>query len=60
MYFIRKKKDSHRDLAFTVNIEGRGMRIKKNKALSARDLNKPKNNIAVAYIPSGKEEKDSV
>ena len=31
MYFMRKKRDLHRDLAFTVNIRGRGVEVKKIK-----------------------------
>ena len=31
MYFMRKKRDLHRNLAFTVNIGGQGVEIKKIK-----------------------------
>ena len=37
-----------------------GNKGKKDEALSTRDLNKPKNNIAATYIPSSEEKRDSI
>ena len=37
-----------------------GVKDKKDKALSTKDLNKSKNNVAVTYIPSGKKGGNSV
>ena len=37
-----------------------GGKGKKDKALSARDLNKPKNNVVAAYISDSKEGGDSI
>ena len=60
MHFIRKKRNLYRDLASTINIKDRGVKIKKNKALSARNLSKLKNNIIVVCVSSGREGKNSV
>ena len=60
MYFTRKKRDSHKDLAFIVNIGGQGVKIKKYKALSAKDLNKSKNNKAVVCVPGSGEGKNNI
>ena len=60
MHFIRKKRDPYRDLIFIINIGGRGIKIKKNKALSARGLNKPRNNKTAVYVPGGGEGGDNI
>ena len=40
MYFIRRKRDPQKNLIFTVNIKGAEVEVKKNKALSARHINR--------------------
>ena len=60
MHFIRKKRDLYKDLIFIVNIEGRRVKIKKNKALSTRGLNKPKNNVAAVCVPGSGEGRDNI
>ena len=55
MYFIRRKRDSNKNLIFIVNIKGLRIKVKKVKIKNIRDINIPKDNIKETYISNKKE-----
>ena len=60
MHFMRRKRDPCKNLIFIVNIGGAEVKVKKDKALSARYINRSKNNIIATRVPSSKEERNSI